>query len=141
MEMEENRGQARAWLGTVLLGFVIAASNTVNKGFFVAQGAWFNQISDGAAGGTMITLLNSLSNCGRFFPRPLAFWLVGGQGTPTAADWTASFALGPFHTSLLLAVFGLVQLPFVDSWISELRQTTKVDWALAKPKVLTPDHY
>ena len=64
------------WLGALLLGLVMAASNTVNKAVFIAMGTYFNQITDEVAGGTIITLLWSLSNCGRFIPRTPAFWVA-----------------------------------------------------------------
>jgi len=94
-----------------------AASNTVNKAYFIAIGTFFNQISDRQAGGTIITLLNSLSNCGRLFPRAPAFWLAG--------------LIGPFTTATILAVIGCVQLPFIVTLLDELAHTdTKQDWKL-----------
>ncbi len=115
----------RVWLGTLLLGLVIALSNTANKAFFIAQGTWFNQITsvnNDTAGGTIITLLNALSNCGRFFPRPPAFWLAS---TP--------FLGGPLFTSLALALLGVAQLPAVAAALGELRRTTPEDWRLPPP--------
>jgi MFS transporter, PAT family, solute carrier family 33 (acetyl-CoA transportor), member 1 len=68
------------WMGAILLGFILAVNNVVNKVLFIAMGTWFNMISDESAGGTIITLLNSMSNMGRFFPRSPAFWLADTVG-------------------------------------------------------------
>ena len=110
------KGAWSQWGGALLLGGIMALSNTVNKVVFIALGTYFNQISDGAAGGTIVTLLNSLSNLGRFSPRVPAFWLAG--------------LTNPLVVAAGVALLGFVQLPAVSRWIGELQRTSAEDWHL-----------
>jgi len=94
-------------------------TSTFNKCFFVAQGAYFNGLAEaaGIGGGTTITLLNSLSNCGRFFPRPLAFWLTEQIGVKYACSF--------------LALLGCLQWPTVKKWLQVLQHVEAAQWQLS----------
>jgi hypothetical protein len=93
-------------------------TSTLNKCFFVAQGAYFNGLAEaaGIGGGTTITLLNSLSNCGRFFPRPLAFWMAE--------------QIGVTHACIFLALIGCLQWPTLKKWLQELQHVKAAHWQL-----------
>ena len=107
-----DQGLSMNWGGTLLLGAYRALNNTVNKVIFITMGTFFNQITSESlsAGGTLVTLLNSLSNCGRFFPRAPAFWLADAAGPTVAAT--------------AIALFGWMQLPLVKRWLAGLQNTS-----------------
>lgn len=103
----------------MVLGALLSVTSTFNKCFFVAQGAYFNGLAEaaGIGGGTTITLLNSLSNCGRFFPRPLAFWLTEQIGVKYACSF--------------LALIGWLQWPTVKKWLQMLQHVEAAQWQLS----------
>ena len=96
---------------------VLTLNNYANKAAATSMGAFFNSIVDLRVGATHVTLLNTVMNLGRLWPKYFCL------------DATERF--GYFATGASCAVLGFALLPLLTALCDRLARTEPADWRVA----------